>query len=250
MSVSPPAPTRASAAVTVWAIATDDVPDAVVAAATAALTAEERARHGRFVRPQDRRSFALSRALVRTTLSRFGPTPPRDWLFVTNDHQCPFVEESQAGVPRLYFNLSHTSGLAAVAVCRGHRIGVDVERVDRVVLEEVPERHFAPAEVRDLRALPVEAQGAAFFEYWTLKEAYIKARGLGLALPLDQFAFTLRSGGAPPMVTFAPGFDDAAHWQFWQAWPTPQHRLSLAVERTGPDLPVSLHLLPTTSLRP
>lgn len=243
-----PAPSRVPAAVDVWALSLDHVPDALVESLTARLSADERARCARFVREVDRRAFALSRALVRTSLSRYGPTAPRDWRFVTNDHQCPFVDESQAGAPRLYFNLSHTTGLAVVAVCRGHQVGVDVEHVDRQLYQDVADRHFAPAEVRDLRALPEAAQHAAFFEYWTLKEAYIKARGLGLALPLDQFAFSLH-GDAPPTVTFTPGFDDAARWQFWQAWPTPAHRLSLAVEREGTNLPVSLHMLPAAFLR-
>ena len=125
-------------------------------------------------------------------------------------------------------------------MARGHRVGVDVEAVTRAVLEDIPERHFAPDEVRDLRALPAAEQPRVFFDYWTLKEAYIKARGLGLALPLDQFAFAL-AAGSPPTIRFAAGFDDdPTRWQFWQAWPTPTHRLSLAIERDGADLPVTL----------
>ena len=77
---------------------------------------------------------------MRTTLSRYGTTAPRDWRFVTNAHQCPSVDDSQAGSPSLQFNLSHTDGLIALAVARGVRVGVDVERADRVVLENLPER--------------------------------------------------------------------------------------------------------------
>ena len=112
----------------------------------------------------------------------------------------------------------------------------------------MPERHFAPDEVRDLRALPADDQPRAFFDYWTLKEAYIKARGMGLSLPLDQFAFALHDG-QPPTIRFAPGFDDVEErWQFWQAWPTATHRLALAVERAGADLPVTLRHLEAASL--
>ena len=161
------------------------------------LTPDETARGARFVRARDRDAFVLARALVRTQLSRYGPTAPADWRFVTNTHQCPFVVDAQAGSPPLQFNLSHTDGLVAVAIVRGHRIGVDVEAVTRPVLEAVPERHFAPDEVRDLRALPAAEQPQAFFDYWTLKEAYIKARGMGLALPLD----AVRVRSAPRPVT-------------------------------------------------
>ena len=133
------------------------------------------------------------------------------------------MAEAQAGSPVLRFNISHTNGLVALAVARGHRVGLDVEAVTRPVLEDIPER-----------------QRSRFFDYWTLKEAYIKARGMGLALPLDQFAFAL-APGSPPAIRFAAGFDDdPTRWQFWQAWPTPTHRLSLAIERDGADLPVAL----------
>ena len=214
------------------------------------LTDPERARCLRFGRDEDRRTFAITRALVRQTLSEYGPTPPLEWRFITNAHECPFVEPAQAGTPPLHFNVSHTDGLVALAVIRGYRLGVDVERVTRVVTEGVAARHFAAEEVRDLRALPAERQPAAFFEYWTLKEAYIKARGMGLALPLDAFAFGLRPL-LPPTITFVAGFDDAAErWQFWQAWPTPEHRLSLAIERHAVDLPVALAHVSVASLLP
>ncbi|HUU35388.1 MAG TPA: 4'-phosphopantetheinyl transferase superfamily protein, partial [Vicinamibacterales bacterium] len=221
------APTRADLRV----VRTADAPSDSVERLSPQLTEAERARCLRFVREADRRTFAITRALVRRTLSEYGPTPPLAWRFVTNAHDCPFVAPEQAGMPPLHFNVSHTDGLVALAVTRGHRLGVDVERVTRVVTEGVAERHFAAAEIRDLRAQPIARQPVLFFDYWTLKEAYIKARGMGLALPLDAFAFALRPP-RPPTITFAPGFDDAPErWQFWQACPTPEHRLSLAIER-------------------
>jgi len=239
------------AGVDIWAVTPDEaIAPADVARLATLLTADERGRGRRFVRPRDRDAFVLTRALVRTTLSRYGPTAPADWRFMTNAHQCPSVVESQAGAPHLHFNVSHTDGLVVVAVARGHRVGVDVEAVSRPVLEDVPERHFAPSEVAALRARPAADQPRMFFDYWTLKEAYIKARGLGLAIPLDRFAFTLPADGCPT-ITFAPGFDDRAErWQFWQAWPTPRHRLALAVERDGADLPVTLRQLPVADLLP
>jgi 4'-phosphopantetheinyl transferase len=231
-------------------VRTAQAPPDTVARLWPLMAAAERTRCLRFVRDDDRRAFAITRALVRRTLSLYGPTAPADWRFVTNAHECPFVEPAQAGSPALHFNVSHTQGLVALAVSRGHRLGVDVERVTRVVTDGVAERHFAPAEVRDLVALPEADQATAFFEYWTLKEAYIKARGMGLALPLDAFAFGLRPP-LSPTVTFASGFDDTPdRWQFWQSWPTPDHRLSLAIERAGADLPVTLADVPFDRLLP
>lgn len=243
-------PGAAVPTVDVWVAASTSLDARDLARMATLLTPEETARGARYVRPQDRASFVLTRALVRTTLSRYGPVAPRDWRFVTNAHDCPFVAEAQAGSPVLRFNISHTNGLVALAVARGHRVGVDVEAVTRPVLEDIPERHFAPDEVRDLRALPAAEQPLVFFDYWTLKEAYIKARGLGLALPLDQFAFALATG-SPPAIRFAAGFDDdPTRWQFWQAWPTPTHRLSLAIERDGADLPVALRQVAPAQLAP
>src|SRR5688500_20182222 len=91
-----------------------------------------------------------------------------------------------------------------------------------------------------MRELPEYEQHNAFFEYWTLKEAYLKARGLGLALPLADFAFRL-APPAPPQLTFQPSLkDDAATWQFHQEGPPPRHRRGLAVRRDGADLPVRI----------
>lgn len=228
------------ARVDVFTVVTDGVPDDVIGALATLLTADETARRARFIRAIDQRTFVVTRALIRMTLSTYGPTPPRDWRFETNQHGCPAIVEAQAGVPRLAFNVSHTQGLVALAVTRGQLVGIDVERVDRVVRDDIAGRYFAPSEVRDLRALPAAAQPRAFFEYWTLKEAYIKARGMGLAIPLGDFAFAL-APPAPPAIRFVEGFDDQpGRWQFRQLWPTDVHRLSLAVTCDSADLAVTL----------
>lgn len=226
--------------VDVFTVVTDGVPDDVIDALATLLTADEAARRARFIRAIDQRTFVVTRALIRMTLSTYGPTRPRDWRFETNQHGCPAVVDAQAGVPRLAFNVSHTHGLVALAVTRGQLVGVDVERVDRVVRDDIAGRYFAPSEVRELRALPATAQPRAFFEYWTLKEAYIKARGMGLAIPLADFAFTL-APPSPPAIRFVEGFDDQpGRWQFWQASPTALHRLALAVTRDDADVTVTL----------
>jgi 4'-phosphopantetheinyl transferase len=194
----------------------------------------------RLVFGRDRRRFLLTRALVRTMLSRYAAVAPAEWAFITNDHGRPEILDRPRGVPDLRFNLSHTEGLIACAVTIGREVGVDVEHVDRRLMHDIAGRFFAPREVTDLKALPDSEQPRAFFDYWTLKEAYIKARGFGLALPLADFAFTL-APPAPPRIAFEPGLDDDPEtWQFAQAWPTPHHRLALAVRRKGADLPVRI----------
>ena len=204
------------------------------------LTVDEHERMARFVFERDRRSFLLTRALVRTTLSRYAAVAPADWRFIANVHGRPEILDRPAGVPDLRFNLSHTDGLIACAVTIGREVGVDVEHVGRHLMHDVAGRHFAPKEVTDLRSLPESEQDRVFFDYWTLKEAYIKARGFGLALPLGDFAFKLNPPHAPA-ISFEPALeDDPATWQFLQDWPTPTHRLALAVRRDGQDLPVRI----------
>lgn len=206
----------------------------------ALMSADEHARMARFVFDRDRRAFLLTRALVRTTLSRYAAVAPADWQFVANVHGRPEILDRPAGVPDLRFNISHTDGLIACAVTIGREVGVDVEYIGRQVLHDIAGRHFAPAEVTDLKRLPAEEQRRVFFDYWTLKEAYIKARGFGLALPLGDFAFKLNPPHTPA-ITFAPSLDDdPSTWQFLQGWPTPQHRLGLAIRREGNDLPVRI----------
>lgn len=209
------------------------------------LAPGEHERMGRLVFARDRHRFLLTRALVRTMLSRYAAVAPADWQFIANVHGRPEILNPPAGVPDLRFNISHTDGLIACAVTIGREIGVDVEHVNRRLTQDVAARYFAPSEVAHLRSLPAEAQDRVFFDYWTMKEAYIKARGLGLALPLGDFAFHFSPDG-PPAITFEPSLpDDPSTWQFQQDWPTSIHRLGLAIRRTGDDLPVRLrHVVP------
>lgn len=205
------------------------------------LSPDEHARMARFVFERDRHRFLLTRALVRTMLSRYASAvPPAAWQFTANIHGRPEILDRPAGVPDLRFNISHTDGLIACAVTIGREVGVDVEHAGRRLTHDVAARFFAPAEVAHLQALPEDEQARVFFDYWTLKEAYIKARGFGLALPLGDFAFHLSPDRAPA-ITFEPSLpDDPATWQFEQGWPTPHHRLGLAIRRTGADLPVRI----------
>jgi len=202
------------------------------------LSPEEAARLARFRHAGARDEFLVGRALVRTTLSRYARLAPEAWCFRLNAHGRPDIAEYPDGSPRLIFNLSHTRGLVVCAVTVARELGVDVEYTGRVMTRDIADRFFAPAEVRALRALPTAEQPRAFFDYWTLKEAYIKARGLGLALPLHQFAFACRAGG-PASVRFSPELEDEAEsWQFWQSTPGPDHQIAVAVRRRGADLPV------------
>jgi len=188
------------------------------------LPAEETARADRFRVEKDRTLALVSRALTRTALSHYCDVDPHAWRFRPNRHGKPSIAEpteEQVGLP-LRFNVSHTKGMAVCAVVAipglgTDDVGVDVEDLRRRrVRRELARRFFAPAEVDALEHLSDEQWPEAFLEFWTLKEAYIKARGMGLAIPLDQFAFS-RSADRPPAIDFAEGHGQLSEdWQFAQ----------------------------------
>ncbi len=213
-----------------------DAPD-LLAAYDRLMTEDERRKQQRFYFEKGRHECLVTRALCRTTLSRYVDIAPQDWRFVKGPHGRPELPAGFCDVP-LHFNLSHTDGLIACAVTLDREIGVDVEAIDRSgETVEIADRFFSPAEVRELRSLPEERQHSRFFDYWTLKESYIKARGMGLAIPLDQFSFHLGEDG-PVRISFDARLeDDPATWQFAQYRPTERHKMAVGVQRgTGPDL--------------
>jgi 4'-phosphopantetheinyl transferase len=200
----------------------------------ALMTPDERARHERYYFDKDRRLFLATRALVRCALSHYAEVAPEDWRFDQTEHGKPFVV-GPAGAPELQFNLSNTYGLVACAVSgRVQQVGVDVENTTRGTdAIEIADRFFSELEVEALHALPEERQRERFFSYWTLKESYIKARGLGLAIPLGQFSFLLDE--APPIrIRFGDEIDDDPKgWRFRLFQASEDHVLALGAEVGG-----------------
>ncbi len=149
---------------------------------------------------------------------------------MTNEYGRPEIQEPRRA-RWLSFNLSHTRGLIVCIVARERAVGIDVEARDRGGrLLEVADRFFSPDEVQALRSLPEEEQLERFFVYWTLKESYIKARGMGLAIPLSEFSFDVASG---IRIHFDPRLrDDPERWQFTSLSHGRRHALAVSVERT------------------
>lgn len=213
------------------------------------LSDDERRRQQRFIFARHRHQYLVAHAFVRCLLSRYAPVPPEMWQFETNSYGRPEIAHPQIDQP-LRFNLSHTHGLIACGITLARDLGVDVEDVTRSqVGVDLADRYFAPQEVADLLAQPVEVQQRVFFDYWTLKEAYIKARGMGLSIPLDKFAYLLRAG-KPVTIHVDPELnDDATSWQFAQFEPDPGHTIAVAVRR-GADPPLTLRWQETIPVLP
>jgi 4'-phosphopantetheinyl transferase len=199
------------------------------------LSVDERAACERLRVARGRQQFLAAHVLLRTALSRHTGVDPVDWVFEKNSHGRPEIVAPRRIAP-LRFNLSHTDGLVACGVTLGRDIGVDVEQLRPMPRHlALARRFFAPAEAEALATWPAEGRDARFLEYWTLKESYIKARGLGLSLPLQRFGFELRPD-APIRVSFdAVLGDDARQWEFALRRPTSSHVLALAARRDGAE---------------
>ena len=203
------------------------------------LSSAEIEQEKRFYFDRDRRRYLVTRALLRTVLSNYAAVDPRDWAFSTNAYGRPGIASDQAKDACLSFNISHTHSLIVLGVTRRCAIGVDVEKTcSREAPINIAERYFAPQEVAELAANPPDRQQHRFFEYWTLKEAYIKARGLGLSLPLDRFGFHYPHGDAVEMTIDPELHDHPARWQFWQARLAPAYLIAICAERNGAEVPV------------
>jgi 4'-phosphopantetheinyl transferase len=168
-----------------WRVALDQS-DEVANRLERALSADERARAERLVSPRIRQRFVVARGALREILGRYVGIAPAAVRFRYGARGKPALDVGEATCLR--FNLSHSGELALVAVSRGREIGVDVEQIrpDRE-FDRIASRFFSPAEVATLLALPQGARAEAFYRCWTRKEAYIKANGQGLVIPLDSF---------------------------------------------------------------
>jgi 4'-phosphopantetheinyl transferase len=228
--------------VRVWIAAPDTITSPeILARYEQLLDTDEQERYRRFKFDRDRKEYLVAHALLRQSLSQCAPVAPAAWRFQRNTYGRPEIRVG-TGDSRLRFNLSHTRGLSACAVTQDFDIGIDVEWRNRQVNpEELMDLVFSPAEAKALRSLPLPDQSQRFFVLWTLKEAYIKARGMGLALPLDKFTFSLQNE-SDVRVEFDPSLgDDPAAWQFHLEAPTPAHRLALAI-RCGGLSEMSVHV--------
>ena len=196
------------------------------------LNATEKEEESRFYFARDRHRYLVTRALVRTVLSRYAPLDPKDWVFATNAYGRPRIVSTQATDGCLSFSVSHTQGLIVLGIAKGRSLGVDVENfAARDTSIDIASHYFAPEEVAALRGASYHQQQYRFFEYWTLKESYIKARGMGVSLPLDRFSFYFADDHSVDLVINPELCDDSSRWHLSQFRPTSEHLLAVCVEK-------------------
>ena len=224
-----------------WVYTWSDPPPAgVIERLYSILCAEERERFHRFHFERDRQSYLLAHGLLRLALSQYRSVHPRDWTFEPDINGKPFLA-SPSSQP-LKFNLTHSRGIVACAISERMDVGIDAEHMGRTSSHmDIAKAVFAPAELALLEQTPETGRAELFFSYWTLKEAYVKARGLGFSIPLHRFAFFVDIS-RPPRIEFHQDIDDdPADWQF-RLYRTDQDRLlSVAVHSRRAEAAITLN---------
>jgi 4'-phosphopantetheinyl transferase len=215
----------------VWLTFTDDVCHSpLIERYRRLLTPDERQREQRLRFAKDQRRYLITRALVRATLSRYVPVAAQDVVFTDDAFGKPRV--ASIGAEWLSFSVSHTDSLIVLGVTIDRAFGVDTENVRvREACLDVADRFFAADEMRALIELPPDQRSERLFEYWTLKESHIKARGMGLSIPLDQFSVMLPAADRIVLSVQSTLSDRASRWQFWHCRPSAAHIVAVCAER-------------------
>jgi 4'-phosphopantetheinyl transferase len=185
------------------------------------LSEDETLRANRFRFAKDRNHFIVARGLLRKLLASYLLIHPAELRFSYRENGKPCLQQS--GRSSINFNLAHSHNLAIYAFSQGRELGVDVEFMwkDFEDGQEVAERFFSSAEISALRSVPAELTRRVFFNCWTRKEAYIKARGEGLSMPLDVFDVSLLPGEPAALLKNHKEPAEVTRWSM-QTLPMPQ----------------------------
>ena len=245
-------------AVHVWIAQPDRVRDAALLSRYQALLSdEERAKCAGYRLQRDRHTQLVSRALLRVALSHYAEVAPRHWRFRGDSHGKPRLEDDRHG---LRFNLSHTRGMVVCAVARERELGVDVQIADpHVDMQSIARRFFSAREQRDMGSLPAAARPGRFFDLWALKEAYMKAAGLGFDMAMEDIGCHLAEGATVAgvfadisLTVSEPGASEPEYRHCWLAYPDEERRIALCVRSADPKPPALsfYHCVPLVFAQP
>jgi 4'-phosphopantetheinyl transferase len=210
-------------------------PPEVLEAFHALLSAAERERAARFRFDVHRGRFIAGRGIQRDILSRYLGIAPAQIRYRETTHGKPLLDPAAAS--DLHFNVSNAGDLALYAVTLGREVGVDLEQVKPMPdARAIAERFFSAPEVEVLRSLIPEEVEPAFFRCWTRKEAYVKAVGEGLSMPLHQFDVAYGRGEPARILCTRGDPAQASRWAMEALEPGPGYVGALVVERSGSTL--------------
>ncbi len=203
-----------------------DLPQDILNKLETTLSAEERERAALFHFPADCNRFIASHGALRDVLARYLHCKPEQPAFSANEYGKPALKDYD-----LEFNLSHSGDFALIAITRGRKVGVDVERIRSGISSPViAQQYFSKAEFAELDSLPAKQKETAFFTCWTRKEAYIKAQGLGLSLPLQSFDVSLRPNEPAALRATRPDSEEAARWTLFPLKTDASYESTVAME--------------------
>lgn len=210
----------------------------------AVLDGDEGERWKRYHRQDSQDLFLVAHVVTRFVLSHYGSAAPGEWSYERSKNGRPEIVDGPAG---LRFNISHTEGMVAVLVHGARDAGVDVESPWRATnTASVSKRVFTEAERSAMLALPSDQQADRFYQLWTLKESFIKAKGKGFAMPLSKFGFTIEDDGS---IGFScdPALDsDPTAWSFSTVRTESGHVVSVGAQNTAPLTRRTLELAPAS----
>lgn len=222
---SPPAnPVLIETDVHVWQVALDQ-PQQRIEQLAALLSKDELDRANRFHFERDKRRFTVGRGVLRLILAQYLQIEPDQLQFNYGPQGKPFLAQHQ-----LQFNVSHSRELALYAVTLSHDVGVDIEHLRPLPdFEQIATRFFSINEQQVLLNLPPNQQEKAFFTCWTRKEAYIKAIGQGLMMPLDQFDVSLAPNQPAALLEIRAEMQEVSNWSLQALHPAPGYVAALVV---------------------
>jgi 4'-phosphopantetheinyl transferase len=210
-----------------------DLPDGDIQEMVQLLSDDEIARANRFVFPSYRAHYIAGRAQLRLILSRYLMQSPVDLAFEYNEFGKPFLESSD----NIQFNISHSHELGLIAVTKQKLIGIDIERIrPDIDYTQIAQQFFSPGEVRQLMELAEEMQIEAFYACWTRKEAFIKAWGMGLTIPLDQFEVSFTPNLPARLIHSGTDLIEKKDWSLHELKPGTRYIAALAIQDQDPEI--------------
>ena len=231
----PPSQPLADSDIHVWCVSLNVSPQDL-SYYSSLLSRDEVDRAGRFVFEKDRNHFIVGRGLLRVILGSYLHVEPAQLEFVYGPHGKPALKPGVTD-KTLEFNLSHSKDLALYAFNWNRRIGVDIEYlIPMADMDDFAERFFTLRESTWINALSGEQKEDAFFKTWTCKEAFLKANGSGLMVPINQVEISLETEGTVELISIGSDNKQPARWRLEMFNPSPGYQAALAVEGHGGQL--------------
>ncbi|KNE75179.1 4-phosphopantetheinyl transferase (plasmid) [Candidatus Burkholderia crenata] len=226
-----------------WATPATGYSEGQLQAFLAEMDFSERTRADGFRFQRDRMRYIVTRCAIRSVLSRYTDHPPAAWSFMADAFGRPCLVKNESAITGLTFNITHTSLMIVIALSRSDTVGVDAESRERSAPSEVAERFFAASENNALSQLTFEQAAFRFFELWTLKEAYLKAIGVGLSVELNSIVFDFPNSYAIDYSsTSLDSCRDARQWTFSLFHLEPRHIFALCLPAISEFRPLAFSL--------